>query len=94
MEKLNINVTKYDFRLNGKSVMNIILDLNDNETFLTTELMNICQSYCNSAWSRVLMTIEPLNKSVFTRSVIVATYENGNRKISIQNQTVKMVKEK
>lgn len=92
MDKLNINITKFDAKGNSIEVMQFITNEPTNDIFPIDSFKHMGATYCDKNYPQVLITIEPMDKTVYPLTVIVSRFNSNciNTKVEVVN--VKKIK--
>lgn len=91
MAKLNINITKYDTKGNSNGVMHFITDEPTDDIFPIDSFKNMCATYCNKNYPKVLISIEPMDKTVYTLTVIISMFKNNCIHTKVDTVKVKRI---
>lgn len=91
MDKLIVNITKFDNNLESTQVMSMVIEPG-NDVFPAEAFEQMCSTYCNKYYPRVLLTIEPINKTYYTKTLIVSTFKTNCIHTDVKSIEVKKVK--
>lgn len=92
MNKLNINITKFDTNGNSIGVMQFITNEPTNDIFPIDSFKHMCATYCDKNYPQALITIEPMDKTVYTLTVIVSKFNKNCIHTKVETVNVKRVK--